>query len=211
MNKNPEVFLGRQAILDRSGNLFAYELLFRNGQVDSSNVTDDVHATSSVISHTFCRIGVEKVLGKHLGFINIDAEVLHGDLLDYLPSRQIVLELLETVVVTPQVVARCHELKARGFKLALDDFVFSPDFLTILPLADFIKIDLLAHALDDLPQIITHLRQWPAQLLAEKVDTSELADYCIALGFDLFQGYYYERPSLISSRLHPAPSTSSSG
>lgn len=205
LKNTPDAFLGRQPILDRNGRIFAYELLFRSGDLSYSGVTNDIQATSCVISHVFDRFGVTNVLGSHLGFINVDADALFGTLLDRLPSGQVVLELLETVVITPQLVARCEELKNKGFKLALDDFIFTADFLAILPLVDFIKIDLQAHGLDELAAIVTHLRQWPAQLLAEKVDTPSLAEYCTALGFDLFQGYHYERPSVISDNQRQSP------
>ncbi len=204
--KSLEVFLGRQPILDRKGDVFAYELLFRAGRVDHCDITDDLHATASVISHTFGRLGAENVLGTHLGFINVNAEMLYSDLLIQLPPEQVVLELLETVVITPELIDRCRQLKTQGFMLALDDFIYTDDFIALLPMVDFVKIDLQAHQQDELPAIVTHLRQWPARLLAEKVDNPDQAEYCRSLGFDLFQGYYFARPAIISSRRQDASS-----
>lgn len=201
-----EVFLGRQPILDRRGRLVGYELLFRAGCTDVSNVSDDLHATASVISLAFGHLGVHAVLGPHLGFINVSAELLFSDIVELLPREQIVLELLETVVVTDAIVARCVELKARGFGIALDDFVFSEAHVPLLELADVVKIDLQLHALDELGGIIERLRRWPLKLLAEKVDSHEQARRCRALGFDLFQGYYFAHPSLLRAR-RPLPAT----
>jgi EAL and modified HD-GYP domain-containing signal transduction protein len=199
-----EVFLGRQPILDRRGRLVAYELLFRAGCTDASHVSDDLHATASVISLAFGHLGVHAVLGPHLGFINVSAELLFSDIVELLPKEQIVLELLETVVVTDAIVARCVELKARGFGIALDDFVFSEAHVPLLELADVVKIDLQLHAPEELAGIIERLRRWPLKLLAEKVDSQEQARRCRALGFDLFQGYYFAHPSLLRAR-RPVP------
>jgi EAL and modified HD-GYP domain-containing signal transduction protein len=194
-----EVFLGRQPILDREGGLFAYELLFRTGFVNKSNVTDDLHATASVISHTFGQMGAANVLGHHKGFINVSADLLHNDIVEFLPREQVVLELLETVSASPDVVKRCGQLRADGFSLALDDFVYDPSFDELLDLVDYIKIDLLQHHREELPEIVSRLRGWPARLLAEKVDSPEQAEYCKSLGFELFQGYYFARPDVLTT------------
>jgi len=100
----------------------AYELLFRRGPENSASVSDDVAASATVISHVFGELGVAAALGPHRGFINVSDELLLSDAIELLPREQIVLELLETVQLTPLVVARVRELHARGFTLALDDF-----------------------------------------------------------------------------------------
>ncbi len=195
-----EVFLGRQPILNGEGGLFAYELLFRTGFVNKSNVTNDLHATASVISHTFGQMGAANVLGHHKGFINISADLLHNDIVEFLPRDQIVLELLETVSASPDVIERCRQLKSNGFSLALDDFVYHESFDELLDLVDYVKIDLLAHAHAEIPSIVDQLKRWPVTLLAEKVDNRDQAEYCKSLGFELFQGYYYARPDVLSTR-----------
>ena len=119
-----EIFIGRQPILDREHQLFAYELLFRSGnKQNSATIEDDLSATASVLNHAFAELGIEEALGPYKGFINCDATLLLSDILEILPTDKIVLEVLETVEVTPQIVERCQELKARGFTMALDDFV----------------------------------------------------------------------------------------
>ena len=119
-----DIFIGRQPILDRDQNLFAYELLFRScSKTNSAHVHDDLAATASVLSHAFSEFGVEQALGPYKGFVNCDAALLLSDLPELLPAEKVVLEILETVEVTPEIVARCAELKQQGFTLALDDFI----------------------------------------------------------------------------------------
>ena len=195
-----EIFLGRQPILDRNERLVGYELLFRAGLRNASNVHDDVQATASVISHAFGQFGASAVLGHCRGFINFSAEMLFSDLIELLPRDQVVLELLETVEITEEVVARCRRLKADGYSIALDDFVYDEAYLPLLDIVDVVKIDLLQCEREQLPQLVSTLRRWPVELVAEKVDSREQAQYCRELGFDLFQGYYFARPSILSSR-----------
>lgn len=195
-----EIFLGRQPILDRDERLVGYELLFRASAENSSNVSDDAQATASVISHAFGHIGVSAVLGSHRGFINVNAEMLFSDMIELLPPEQVVLELLETVDVSAEVVARCRELRAAGYSIALDDFVFREAYLPLLDIVDVVKVDLLEYDRDQLRAVVRQLRHWPLTLVAEKVDSEEQAQYCRELGFDLFQGYYFARPSVLTSR-----------
>ena len=160
--------LGRQPILDREQRTVAYELLFRSGDTPSALVTNDMQATASVIHHAFGEMGVQAVLGKHLGFINISTDMLLSDLVELLPKTQVVLELLETIRVTEAVIERCRVLKQRGFKLALDDFVFDESYRPLLGLIDIVKIDLLLHTQDELRTIVSQLKQWPVNCWPKK-------------------------------------------
>ncbi|MCA1979815.1 MAG: EAL domain-containing protein [Thiobacillus sp.] len=195
-----EIFLGRQPILDREQRVVAYELLFRAGHTATAGVTDDMQATASVIYHAFSEMGIQAVLGPHLGFINVSADMLLSETIELLPRAQVVLELLETVAVTDDVVARCHALRQQGFALALDDFVYDDSYRPLLNLVDIVKIDLLLHTQDELAAIVARLKQWPVKLLAEKVDNAEQAAHCHALGFDYFQGYFFAKPAVLSAR-----------
>ena len=195
-----DIFLGRQPILDRDQQVVAYELLFRAGNTAGVTVTDDMQATASVIQHAFSEMGVQTVLGSQLGFINISAEMLLSDMVELLPKAQVVLELLETITIDDAVIERCSVLKQQGFTLALDDFVFNESYRPLLGLVDIVKVDLLLHSQDELESAVAQLKQWPVKLLAEKVDNAEQAAFCHALGFDLFQGYYFARPSVLSAK-----------
>ncbi len=195
-----DIYLGRQPILDREQRVVAYELLFRAGNTGGAQVADDVQATASVIQHAFGEMGVPTVLGSQLGFINISTELLLSDLIELLPKQQVVLELLETVAASDAVVERCRALKQQGFRLALDDFIYDDSFRPLLELADIVKVDLLQHAPEALDALVAQLRHWPVRLLAEKVDSAEQAARCHALGFELFQGYYFARPSVLAAR-----------
>lgn len=195
-----EIFLGRQPILNREHRIVAYELLFRAGHTAEAGVTDDMQATASVIHHAFSEMGVQAVLGPHTGFINVSAEMLLSDLIEILPKSQVVLEMLETIEVDDAIVERCRLLKQRGFMLALDDFVYDDRYRPLLDLVDIVKIDLLLHTPDELRAIVGRLRQWPIKLLAEKVDNAEQAQVCRELGFELFQGYYFAKPAVLSAR-----------
>jgi c-di-GMP-related signal transduction protein len=194
-------YLGRQPIVDANQQLVAYELLFRSSQANVARVDDDVMATTAVIRHAFVDLGVGEVLGDRLGFINVSETLLMDDLLDVLPCDKVVLEILETVKVTPPLLERLAELRHKGFRLAMDDVVeLDADRLALLPLVDIVKIDLVALNLLQLRQLVADLAGFTGILLAEKVDTVEQFELCRELGIQWFQGYFFARPTVLSTR-----------
>lgn len=196
-----ELFLGRQPILDRGQNLAAFELLFRSGHVGGAMVDDDVVATATVINHAFTELGVETVLGRHQGFINLSAPLIMSDVIELLPKGKVVLEILETVKVSPQLLERCSSLKAAGFTLALDDFEGNEEeFGPLLDIVDIVKVDVQHLDTAALERITARMKQRRLRLLAEKVDNRETFDQCLALGYELFQGYYFAKPTIITGR-----------
>ena len=195
------LFLGRQAILDREQQLAAYELLFRNGTHNAADVTDGVQATATVIANAFTELGVVEALGHCRGFINVDEAFLFSDMLELLPRQSVVLEILETVPPTPEVVARCAALKAEGFTLALDDVIqLEPQFADLLALVDIVKVDIQPLSRVQLMQLTMKLKPLGKTLLAEKVDSREQMEQCLKLGFTLFQGYYFAKPTIIAGK-----------
>jgi EAL and modified HD-GYP domain-containing signal transduction protein len=196
-----ELFLGRQPILDRDQNLTAFELLFRSSHVNGAQIEDDLLASATVINHAFSELGVEHVLGRYVGFINLSAPLILSDVIELLPKDRVVLELLETVEVTATVVARLKELKAMGFRLALDDYLGQEEqYADVLGVVDIVKVDVKDLDPARVQAITARLKRWPVTLLAEKVDTREQADLCHKLGYELFQGYYFARPSIIKGK-----------
>ena len=196
-----QLFLGRQPILDHEQQVVAYELLFRNGSRNFAEITDGFQATATVIANAFSELGVEAALGNCRGFINVDEAFLFSDMLELLPRHAVVLEILETVQPTPAVIERCIALKAAGFTLALDDVIqLEPEFAELLALVEIIKVDIQPLTRVQLMQLVMKLKPLGKQLLAEKVDSREQMEQCRKLGFTLFQGYYFAKPTIIAGK-----------
>lgn len=201
MQSAPTFLLGRQPILDRSQNTVAYELLFRAGTGGGADVQDDRMATATVIAHAFNELGIDAVLGGCRGFINFDAELLMSDVVELLPPDKTVLELLETIEITPEIVARCQTLRKAGFHFALDDIVqMTAAHESLMHLIDVVKIDIAAMPPENVPGLVSMAGRAGVKLLAEKVESLEQANWCRDLGFELFQGYFFARPVILEGR-----------
>ena len=198
------VFLGRQPILDRDQQLFAYELLFRSGNAANENFasfSDGNQATATVIANAFTEFSMAEALGPYQGFIKIDHGLLFSDLINALPPHLVVLEILETVTPTPDMLARCAELRGAGFVLAVRERAESLDQdRPLLQLAEVIKVDISRVEAGRLKALVGSLKKLGKTLLAEKVESTEQMQLCRELGFDLFQGYYFARPTVIQGK-----------
>lgn len=204
-----QAFIGRQPIVDLQQKIIGYELLFRHSaDATAAQITSDLEAGSNVLINTFSNMDANWLLGDKLAFINVAAPMLESDFLELLPAKRVVLELIETVEATPEVVARIQALRQLGFRIALDDFDHRPINTDLLPLADYIKVDIRELGLDGTATLVRSLKNTNAKLVAEKVESLAELKFCKELGFHYFQGYYFAHPETLTAKIiNPAHAT----
>lgn len=185
--------LARQPIVDRSGALYGYELLFR-GRVPEGGFDGD-RATAEVLVTAACDLGWQRLGGGHPLFLNVDKGLLLGSLIDLAPSELTFIEVVESVRVDAAVHERLVQLREAGFRIALDDFEPGTAAEELIPLAHIAKIDVLQTPREEWAELVERLHQQGLAALAEKVEDREIHDVAVAAGFDLFQGYWYARPA----------------
>jgi EAL and modified HD-GYP domain-containing signal transduction protein len=196
-------YLARQPILNRARELFAYELLFRNGIQNSCDALDLELASTSVMDSSFL-IGFDKLRAGHLMFINCPRDFLLRDYVSLFPPNSVVIEILETVKPDEEVVEACRRLKEAGYTIALDDFVDSPRWAPLVALADIIKVDFRITDPGEQRAIVSRYARTNIRMLAEKVETQEEYAAGMQMGYSLFQGYFFCRPEIMRHRQMPA-------
>ncbi|MFK5985078.1 MAG: EAL domain-containing protein [Pseudomonadota bacterium] len=199
------IYIATQAILDRKEKITAYELLFRSPTSEKqAQVLDDVQATSRVLVNTLNSIGIETLLGNKTGFINLNEVMLHDEVMELLPADKFMLEILEFTQVDDKLIERVIELKQQNFKFAIDDLVFDEQqlkhFSKLFPLVDLLKIEVLDMDENNLRQMVERFKPSGVKLLAEKVENREMFNFCLELGFDYFQGYYFSKPVIVKKK-----------
>lgn len=196
------VFIGRQPILDKQQKIIGYELLFRhNAEATTAQFTDDLLAGTNVMVNTLNNMGANWLLGDKLAFINVSASMLESDFLELLPANRVVLEILETVQPTPELIQRCRELKEQGFSFALDDYEYTPETAPLLEIAAYVKIDLLLLGEEKTAALVKILQKHPVKLIAEKVETKTAFKFCQENGFHYFQGFHFAHPETLSAKV----------
>jgi c-di-GMP phosphodiesterase len=198
----PEVFLARQPIYDRSMAVKAYELLYRASPSSrSAHVGDPGSATLEVITGAALEIGLDRLAGGLPVHINFPEELLVN--VPDLPvqAERIVIEVLEDVRASAQVLQGIHTLRARGHRIALDDFSPQVSDPRLLEVADLVKLEITHPPADELARLARELKGF--ELIAENVESRAEFDRCVALGFAGFQGNFLQQPETFSARRVP--------
>jgi EAL and modified HD-GYP domain-containing signal transduction protein len=204
-----DIYLGRQPIFDDQGICLGYELLYRNKGETSAVIQDDTKATARVIINLIHNMGSSSIIGKKIGFINVDDHTLLSDTILSLSKEQFIFEILEYTKMSVAIVDRVQSLHELGYRFALDDFSCENEnieyFKLLFPYIDIIKIDLLSKDSISIENIADKFKSYSIKLLAEKVEDMETFERCKNAGFELFQGYFFEKPTIISGKkIEPA-------
>ncbi len=196
-----ERFIARQPILDKRLHVFAYELLFRGGP---QNVFQPyANAASSVIADSISIFDLQMLTGAARAFVNVDEVALRLGAPRLLPADRIVVEILETVQPTEEIVGICRGLRESGYLLALDDFIDSPNLRPFVEMAQFLKVDFQLSDEETRKAVARKYRGSGIALLAEKVETRAQMAEAQDLGFSFFQGYFFCKPAMLETREIP--------
>ncbi len=204
LDPRQSVHIARQAILDADRRLCAYELLYRANQTDRSCTTAGDLAAARVLTDALLGIGLDSLTGGVPAFLNFTRSLLLADGAQLLPPDAVVIELLEDIVVDAEVIEKCRELKQQGYTLALDDFVAGSGAEALLPFASFVKLDVLDTPAAVWQPLAHRLASASVRVIAERIETLEVATQAREAGCTLFQGYYFSRPATRSAKTLPA-------
>ncbi|HEY8889974.1 MAG TPA: EAL domain-containing protein [Clostridium sp.] len=180
--------------------LIGYELLFRNSEKNIYQSEDGDKATIEVIKNVFINMGIEKVTGGKKAFINFTKNILKSDIFTVLSPESVIVEILEDVEPTDEILELCKKLKALGYIIALDDFVYSSKYRKILEITDIIKIDFKITTGYERKKVMELVNSKNIKYLAEKVETMEEFNEAVSMGYSYFQGYYFSKPLIISDK-----------
>lgn len=199
-----DAFIGRQPIFDRNIDVYAYELLYRHGLVNYAVIDDDDAASGTVLVNLLLEIGLNNLVGEHKAFCNFTRGFLLAEKDLTFAAGQLVIEVLETVEAEDDIVEAVSGYSERGHMIALDDFVYKEQLRPLVELADMIKIDVMELGMEKVAEQVKILKAIkPLKLLAEKVETREEYEQCLALGFDYFQGYFFSKPVVVTGKKLP--------
>ena len=197
-----DVYMARQPIFDRNMSVFGYELLYRKSMNNFYEGTDDNQATAELLNNAFLTMHFPELTGGGKAFINFSKDMLLDDIPMLLPAQSTVVEVLERVEIDEDVVEVCRKLREKGYIIALDDFVFSEQYLPLLDIAHIIKVEFPAVDHDDQRRLIKTYRH-KIRFLAEKVETREDYQTAYDMGYEYFQGYFFSKPVILREKEVP--------
>ena len=195
-------YVARQPIFDRYEKVFGYELLFRDGLVNA--FSGDADEASRATLDRSLLMGLDVLCDGRRAFVNCTRDTLLQGLVTLLPSTSTVVEILESVTPDSEVIAACRSLKEAGYMIALDDFVADDPREALADVADIIKVEMQLTTEPQRAELMRKFGPWRCRMLAEKVETQRDFHRARDQGFVYFQGYFFRRPEMMSTRDMPA-------
>lgn len=194
------VFFARQPILDVNNNTYGYELLYRNqpGVNQYTGDNGDI-STADVINNAFFVDNITSVLDGKKAFVNFTGNLIERGVPKMISSDILVVELLESVVASPEIIKRCLELKKLGYILALDDYEYNDSTKSLFELADIVKLDFRSSR-EAIERTASKCIELNKTMLAEKVETQLEVEYAKRLGCSYMQGYFFAKPLLMTHK-----------
>jgi c-di-GMP-related signal transduction protein len=196
--------MARQPIFDRKNQVIGYELLFRSGYENAYNNIDGNEATLKVIANSFYEFDFKTITDNKKAFINFTEKLIKEEIATILPCEHVVIEILENIEPTDEIINACKKLKEQGFILALDDFVFDKKYNKLIEIIDIIKVDFIITKGNDRKKIFDLLKiNSKIKFLAEKVESIEEYNEAMYFGYEYFQGYYFSKPTMLTAKSIP--------
>ncbi|NLL80933.1 MAG: HDOD domain-containing protein [Tissierellia bacterium] len=194
-----DIYVARQPIFDRKMNVLGYELLYRRGMNNLYEGSDDNQATAELISNSYLNMHFSELTDGTKGFINFSEKMLIEQIPLILPKELTVVEILERVEITDELIEACKKISDKGYTIALDDYIFDESSLPLLEIADIVKVEFPFVEHEIQRKLISKYKN-RIKFLAEKVETREEYKLALDMGYDYFQGYFFSKPVIIKSK-----------
>ncbi|MDD5372568.1 MAG: EAL domain-containing protein [Sulfurimonas sp.] len=194
--------ISKQKIFDNKNQIYAYELVFMDGSNNEAGLSSKVKGTAQLIMSSIANKELDKLLGnKTVALVNVDEEVLLKGILDVLDKDRFILNILENIDLTENVLAKIIQYKKRGFRLSLEHFDSSAHMLSkfnrLFNYIDIIKMDIVLSEPENLEKVMAKFKGGRVKLLAQNIETKEDLKKYTDMGFDYFQGYYLDKPEVM--------------
>jgi EAL and modified HD-GYP domain-containing signal transduction protein len=196
-------FIARQPVLDREKEVFAYELLFRDGKNNCYPDDDRDAATNQLLAKNYLHLGLDDISCNKKSFINFQPERVLQGFPPSLDPENVIVELYDGVFNHDSLLSICKHVHKMGFKLAIEDHRLDPKWHDFLPYIDMIKVNTTESDYDTVAKNVHRYKDTNVKLIAEKIETQQDFSIYKDMGFDYFQGYFFARPESLTKQNLP--------
>ncbi|MCP4149270.1 MAG: HDOD domain-containing protein [bacterium] len=193
------LFIARQPIFDNRKNVYAYELLYRSDLMNRAYVADDKYATQKVVGNSLL-IGLQKLTTGKRAFIHFNRELLLEQLPFIFPNKVLGVEVEFEPKPEARLLQVLKKIKEKGYPLVLHHL--KVDEMSagnpMIPLMDVIKIDFHTTTKEERENIVRNCDNPEVKYLAEKIETQQEYEEAVVLGCQYWQGFFFQKPVLIS-------------
>lgn len=192
------IFFARQPIFDGKLSVWGYQILYRNSaNAQSAVITDGFEATRKVMQSIY----LTPVAGN--GQTNLvltfpeESILINAPLA--MPAANTVVLVDDDVDIQSYLLGSLLSLKQEGYRI-LVEFRGAPEREPLYRIADILALDCNGLQPEDLGQLVAEAEAYEVPILARRIEHHEEYELVKFLGCKLFQGYFFKRPNVLTTR-----------
>lgn len=197
-------YIAKQPILNSARHVVAYELLYRDSLDNTFPTINAEIATERLVNEHLLNSNINELVNNKPYFINFTEQSILTGLPQKLINKPIVIEVLEDVPPTKAILQALTKLKSMGFTIALDDFIYSEDWLPFFSIVDIIKFDITLTSFKEIKTLKPLLEEHEISILIEKIETESQFKQAQNLHSKYFQGYLFSEPEIVLNKINRA-------
>ncbi|MEE9398373.1 MAG: HDOD domain-containing protein [Methylococcales bacterium] len=199
-----EGFIGRTPIYNKSLELFGYDLQFGCQESAETIKSEKGFYSKDCIANVSSEIPLEKITGPKIGFIDAFPSLL-SDLVDFSwPKDRIIFRVTDPLLASENFTADLQKLSSQGFSFDLEAHRYGSIKEQALDGAKICSIDADAVVEDFGGQLQFFRGRRGIKLLARNIQTPDQYSWAKQIGFDYYQGNYFEKPRQFQGSEIPA-------
>lgn len=196
----PGVQMVRQPIYDQSLKVVAYNLLYQSNPETRAALFDNASLAIRFLLDEYTSVHESGELRELPAFIEIPSDSALPDWEIGDEASKIVLDIANPRDVDNSYLASVKTARDNGHQIALKEVDEGILQSGLLQLADVIEMDVSGLSEEAAGHQLTEIRrQSDASVMARNIQSVEALEYCVELGFDLFQGSFLSKPREINS------------
>lgn len=186
-------YVVRQPIKDLTGKIIGHEILYHGENQAYSNVeagsSSNEFAAADTI-YSFLSHNTEKVLKGSLNFMTFTTTLLMKQTPKLFSPQDLVIQVDDSVIIHPLAMRFVERFSKEGYKIAVNDFQFSPRYFSILDRFDYIKINFNTASEASIRNITEVAHSMNKQCIATGIDDEDSYQKAFILGMDAMEGQW---------------------
>lgn len=190
MAGNRSKYIVRQPIKDLQGRAIGYEIRYHgeNNAYGDEGGGQDFAAADTI--YNFLTQNTDRSLKGALNFMTFTTNLLMKQAPKLFNPSDLVIQVDDSVIIHPLAMRFVERYSQNGYKVAANEFQFSPRYISILDKFDYIKINFATTNDSSIRNIVEMAHSTGKQCIAVGVDDEILYQKAFIMGVDAMEGKY---------------------
>jgi len=191
-NSSTNKYVVRQPIKDLQGKTIAYEIRFsgEGGAYESGESGGQQDFAAADTIYNFLTQNTDRTLKGAVNFMTFTTNLLMKQTPKLFNPADLVIQVDDSVIIHPLAMRFVERYSKEGYKVAVNEFQFSPRYFSILDRFDYIKINFRTTNDTSIRNIVEMAHSMGKRCIATEVNDEELYQKAFIMEVDAMEGRY---------------------